>query len=259
MNINPTPQAGMGAFGMVPGALSAITPPNPAQDLAAVAPNLSSLTGTATNDVLGELSGNISPGTLAALRNAAATWGVGSGTGMGVGGIGGLAQNQLFGNVAGFAENQIAKGLQGYNQTIPTISSTQTLSPALNLQGQQFNTEIAASNALNAAAPSPQAAQSYAQKLFQQYLNSMRGPAGGASAGGRRGDDWSFNPDMSWATGPANPAGMVGSGLRGGVTPWQPNVPNDPMTDPYIDPNTGMDIEDANWNAGSDYDPNYPV
>lgn len=217
MNINPTPQPGMGAFGMVPGALSAITPPNPAQDLAGVVPQLGQMNTAATGDVLGELSGDISPGTLAALRNAAATWGVGSGTGMGVNGIGGLAQNKLFGNVAGFAEGQIGKGLQNYSSLIPTISSTQTLSPALNLQGQQFNTEIAAQNALNAAAPSPQAAQSYAQKLFQQYMNSMRGPAGGGGGASRSGDDWAFNAN-DWYN-PGVDVGVAGTGPERGVGP----------------------------------------
>jgi len=163
-------------------------------------PNLGGMNTALSGDILGQLSGNITPATLAALRNAAATWGVGSGTGMGVNGLGDLAQNSLFGNVAGFAENQVNKGVQNYNSTIPTISSTQTLSPALQLQAAlanmgaqnqagEFNTNVAATNATNAAAPNPAMAQSYAQQLFDKYMNSMRSPSGatgstGSPAGG---------------------------------------------------------------------------
>ena len=197
-NLNPNPQTGvMNPYGAVPGSISAVPTttisnlPNPGADLSGVVPNLGSMNTAATGDILGQLSGNLSPATLASLRNAAAQWGVGSGTGMGTMGLGDLANNNLFGNVAGYAENQVNKGIQNYNQTIPTISSTQTLSPGLQLQAatanmgamnqaDQFNAGVASHNALNAAAPNPATAQSYAQQLFQQYMDAMRSPAGGS-------------------------------------------------------------------------------
>jgi hypothetical protein len=212
INVNPAPQRGvLSPFGMVPGPLEAITPPSPYADLSAVTPGLAGMNTAATGDVLGQLSGNLSPGTLSALRNAAATWGVNSGTGMGTFGIGPLAENRLFGNVAGFAENQVNKGLENYSRLIPTISSTQTLAPGLNLQGQEFNTQIAAQNALNAAAPNPAIAQSYAQQLFSNYLNSMRSPSGGT---GRMAP---APADNSWMFGPAPGTWQGGTGPAGGV------------------------------------------
>jgi hypothetical protein len=214
MNINPSPQTGvLSPYGMVPGALEAITPPNPYADLSGVVPNLGAMNTAASGDVLSQLSGDVSPGTLAALRNAAATWGVGSGTGMGINGLGGLATNKLFGNVAGFAENQANRGLENYGRIIPTISGTQTLSPALNLQTQQFNTEISAKNALNRAAPNPAMAQSYAQQLFSNYMNSMRSPSGGGGGARMVSNPEYVAPSSSWeqATGPAGGVEYAGS------------------------------------------------
>ena len=58
------------------------------------------------------------------------------------------------------------KGISNYNSTIPTISSTQTVNPAL-------QSEINSQNATNAAAPDPGRAASYAQGMFDKYLNMM--------------------------------------------------------------------------------------
>ena len=226
-NTTPNPQSGvMNPYGAVPGVLSPVTPstitslPNPSADLSGVVPGLNDMNNAASGDILGQLSGNLSPATLAALRNASATWGVGSGTGFGNFGLGGLAQNGLFGNVANFAENQVNKGLSNYNQTIPTISSTQTLSPGLQLQAglanqsaqnqaNQFNAGIASQNATNAAAPNPTMAQSYAQQLFQQYMDSMRSPAGGTGAAAGR-------PGTGTGSG-AGTGGAGGTGTQSGT------------------------------------------
>ena len=204
-NTNPTPQSGVNSpYGLVPGALSPVTPstitalPDPNSDLSAVAPGLAGANADLMGDITGQLSGNLSPATLNALRTASAQWGVGSGAGMGTNGMGDLASNQMFGNIAGFAENQVNKGVANYNSTIPTISGTQTLSPTLQLQaaesnqnaqnqGNALNTQIAATNALNASAPNPQQAQTYAQQLYQQYLRAMGGGGGSTITGAGQG------------------------------------------------------------------------
>ena len=238
-NTTPNPQSGvMNPYGAVPGVISPVTPstitslPNPSADLSGVVPGLNDMNSAASGDILGQLSGNLSPATLAALRNASATWGVGSGTGFGNFGLGGLAQNSLFGNVANFAENQVNKGLSNYNQTIPTISSTQTLSPGLQLQAglanqsaqnqaNQFNAGIASQNATNAAAPNPQMAQSYAQQLFQQYMDSMRSPAGGTgAAAGRPGTGTGSGAGTGGAGGTGTQSGTGAPGSMSDIYSW---------------------------------------
>lgn len=165
MNINPTPQSGQGAFGMVPGALSL---PNPAGDLSAQLPGLSKLNSTASGDLQSLLGGTLSAGTTNALQNAAATYGTTSGMSGGAGGMAGLDWNSLYGNIAGASTAQQQQGMQDYSSLIPTVSGTQTVSPTLQAQ-------IAGTNASNAAAPNPTQAASYAEQLFNQYLNSSGG------------------------------------------------------------------------------------
>lgn len=163
-NINPAPQYGSGAYGSVPGPIGV---PNPAANLGAQIPNLGSLNSTASGDILSQLQGTLSPGTVNALHNAAATMGVTSGMPGS-----GLSWNSLYGNIAGASEAQQQRGLQDYSSFIPTVSGTQTVSP--NLQA-----EIAGTNASNAAAPNPGQAASYSEQLFNQYLQQLRGPQGG--------------------------------------------------------------------------------
>ena len=146
---------------MVPGAISN---PNVFSDLSSVYPNLSGTNQQVSGVIGSKLAGSISPQTMNALQDAAARFGVSSGMPGS-----GLAQNQLFGNIAGFTENQQQQGIEDYNRTIPTVSSTQTVNPAL-------QTQIAETNAVNSAAPNPQAAQTYAQNLFNQYLNRLSNP-----------------------------------------------------------------------------------
>jgi hypothetical protein len=186
-----------------------------------------------SQNILDQLGGNISTNSLDALRNAAAQWGVGSGLGVDNGA--GLMTNKLFGNVLGFSEGQIDKGIRNYNSTIPTVSSTQTLSPALQIQvaqgnqnaenqANQFNSQIAATNATNAAAPNPATANSYAQQLFDQYLQSMRGPGGGTMGFGGFGNGavgaggtGSFSSSSGWTpNGGGDLGGFEDSVLVGG-------------------------------------------
>lgn len=166
---NPQPQSGTGPFGLVPGAIST---PNVFSDLSKVYPNLSGTNENVSGLINSQLSGQLSPQTMNALKDASARFGVASGMPGS-----GLATNQLFGNIADFSQKLQQQGIQNYNQTIPTISSTQTVNPAL-------QTQIAETNAVNAAAPNPEAAQTYAKKLFDQYLQKL---SGGSSP-------WGFHP-----------------------------------------------------------------
>jgi len=146
----PTPRTGLGAFGAVPGPVA-----NPI-------PNAPDLNKTAGNDILSKLSGTLSPGTMNALKDASAEWGISSGMGPGSG----IGWNQLYGNIAGASERQQQEGLTDYNQ----------------ITGPGFQTNLAESNAQLAAAPDPSASASYAQKLYDEYLQQMqrsRSPAGG--------------------------------------------------------------------------------
>lgn len=165
-NLNPTPQAGTGPFGTVPGPLGL---PDPYGDISHVVPGLPAMNNSASSAILSKLNGQLSPGTLNALKNAQATFGVQSGMPGS-----GLSWNSLFGNIAGASEAQQAQGLEQYRGFIPTVAGTQTVNPAL-------QNEIATQNAVDAAAPNPAEAQSYAASLFNRYLNQMRGPGGGTS------------------------------------------------------------------------------
>lgn len=167
-NPYPSPRGGQGPYGLVPGP---VPMPNPSADLFAQFGALPAANKAAGTDILAELGGNVSPGTRNALKLASAQFGQGSGMG-----LSGLSDNQLFGNIAGFAEGQVQKGMQNYNQIVPTISQTQTVPPAL-------QADIAAHNATLAAAPDPAQSNALAQKLFDQYLSGLRGPAGGAGGG----------------------------------------------------------------------------
>lgn len=155
----PSPQQGQGTFGLVPGPVGV---PNVFGDLSSVYPNLSGTNAAVSGAIASKLAGNISPQTMNALQDAAARFGVSSGMPGS-----GLQQNQLFGNIAGFTENQIQQGIQDYNSTLPTVSSTQTVNPALQAQ-------IAETNSVNAAAPNPADAQTYAKSLFDDYLNKLK-------------------------------------------------------------------------------------
>jgi len=165
--LNPTPTEGTGTpFGKVPGALGL---PDPFGDLSKVAPGLGGLNKNLLTNLTANSLGIVSPGTRNALQLTNAQ--TASGSGMP---FSGLSDRALFGNIAGFTEGLQEKALQDYNSLIPTIKSTQTVSPEL-------QTEIANRNAINAAAPSPRAAANYAKQLFDEYAAKVRGPGGGIS------------------------------------------------------------------------------
>src|ERR1700704_5821967 len=102
-----TPTAGRTAFGKVPDSIP--IPPNLFTQLSSSVPGFSANTA-GTGSVIGsQLSGNVSPMTLNALKTGAAQFGVANGMPGS-----GLETNQLFGNIAGFSEGQQQKGVSNY-------------------------------------------------------------------------------------------------------------------------------------------------
>jgi len=183
LNINALVGGGGGggghsAFGGVPAPINVA--PNVFTQVGGALPNFGALTSGASDVIGSEISGQVSPATMKALQNAAATFGVTSGMGPGSG----LAQNSLFANIAGFSENRQRQGLQDYLATLGGLGHTMT-DPGL-------ATEVASRNATMEAAPDPQKAaeRQLAEWLakFQLTNNIAGGPgAGTGSYGGGRG------------------------------------------------------------------------
>lgn len=159
-------QSGTGSFGQVPGQL---TLPPVAADLSAELPGLSNLNSAASTDILSNLQGTLSPGTMQALQDANAS----SGVGMGMPGSQ-LNWNSLYGNIANASEQQQQTGLQEYNSTVPTVSGTQTLDPSLMSQIQY-------QNAVDWAAPNPEDA------AWEQVLMGVASGAADSLAGSATG------------------------------------------------------------------------
>jgi len=132
-NANPGTQSGNGPFGAVPGQVAT---PQPYQDLSSVFPNLPGANSDLSSNILTELQGGLSPGTLDAISQAQNQFGIG--------GPVNTSPMSLGTNDAAL-ENF---GLQQYGGTIPTVSTTQTVDPQVEAQIAQFNAE-------QAAAPNP--------------------------------------------------------------------------------------------------------
>lgn len=193
-NSNPQPQPGGTPFGERPGPIGM---PNPAGDLAAQYPNLATTNAGVSRNIASELSGQLSPETENALWDSANRFGVSSG----MPGAG-LWSNKFLGNIAGAVEARKAQGIQHYNQTIPTISGTQTVRPETQIS-------LAEQNSINAAAPDPAAQNSYSQWLFDQYLNKVN-PAGGSGmyanpGGASRSGGIPYQPPPTVQAAPAAP------------------------------------------------------
>ena len=112
-NVNVQPQQGSGAYGLVPGAVQAVTPnlanytaigspaqvamPDPYGDLSAVMPGLSGINSQLSSNISSELAGAIPQDVTNSVRDASAAWGVTNGmTGSGIGGNLGLKDCQPF-------------------------------------------------------------------------------------------------------------------------------------------------------------------
>jgi hypothetical protein len=228
-----TGAGGYGGGGPFGTRVAPIPTPDPFADLSRIYPNLSATNTAVSGAIRSKLAGQLAPETLMGLQDDAARYGITSGSpGMQPGGI---ASNYALYHGALARENLQQQGIQDYNQTIPTVSGTQTVSPGL-------QTQISATNAVNASAPDPTAAASYAQSLFDKYLQLMRGPGGGTGSSGWQNQTRLFGPPempqgtQHFAAGPGgalapqfrDPGPQVGGGPLGAdpslsvAPPWTP-------------------------------------
>ena len=136
-NVTPGTQGGQGPFGAVPGTVGL---PQPYSDLSSVFPDLGGSNSAISSDIMAELEGGLSPGTLGAIGQAQNSFGI----------AGPVNTSPLS---LGETDQQIqSAGLGAYGGIIPTISTTQTVSPEVQAQIEEFNAQ-------QAAAPNPTASE----------------------------------------------------------------------------------------------------
>ena len=202
-NVSPYPTTGSNtATGMVPGQISL---PNPAADLSKQIPNLGQLNTSIFGNLLSESQGRIPQSDVNFMQDQAAARAVGSGmpgTNILPGSLEGNSQARNLGLLSYQLQQQAA---QQYPGLVGAVSGTQTVSPALQAQ-------IAEQNAVTASAPNPAMAQSYAQKLYNQYLAAARGPGGGT--GGAAG------PTSGTGTYVSDPFSLAAGGGEGDFGIW---------------------------------------
>jgi hypothetical protein len=170
--INPRPQSGSGVFGAVPGPISL---PQPFQAFGKALPNTPAIAGGASSDIVNELSGQLSPDTLATIQNNGAAWGVDEG----IPGSG-LQQNYDLNAAAQASMAQQQQGQKNYQATVGPTSRYLTVAPST-------EAELAQINAINAASPNPTQAglvnigSHIAGLGFGYALNDLTGGSGGSS------------------------------------------------------------------------------
>ena len=164
--ISPPPVTGQGAFGMVPGQISA--PPSIWDQLNQNVPNYGAMTTSATGQIQNQLAGNLSPSTMYNIGNYGASRGVSL-----------VHPNSPMSTMIGMGltgtstEGQVQSGLQNFNQFANTAGSQQ--------QNPALLTNIAETNAVTGSAPDPSQSAAYAKSLYDEYLAKMN-PAGGTGS-----------------------------------------------------------------------------
>ncbi len=170
---NPAARTGNGAYGLVPGSLQL---PNPQGDLANVYPNLNAATGKASDNILSELTGQLSPETLNNITNGAATYGVRNGMPGGNASPGALPFNLGLQSLGMTTEQLQHQGLTDFNNTSAGVAGTQTVNP--NLQ-----TQIGEYNATMNSAPDPASAAAQQLATYLQLAKQFSGGGGGRITG----------------------------------------------------------------------------
>lgn len=139
-NVNPHPQGTGGilgdVFGRVPGAVQMPTPYN---DLQKVYPNLPATNAAASQDILSNLEGNLSPNTITAIQDASNRFGLPT-----------TDLNLSPRSLGETSDELVDQGLKEFTPFLKTTSATQTVSPATQAM-------IASFNAMNRASPDPSA------------------------------------------------------------------------------------------------------
>lgn len=157
------------AYGGIPGPTP--VPPSTYEQTRSIYPQIQNLTGGAGKVIQSQLSGELSPETINAIQNAAASWGVATGMpGSQFAGYRGLRQLGL--NV----EQMQNQGVGNYNNFLGSIART-TNDPALLAQISAYNNQLA-------AAPDPAAAAAAAEKAYQDAIRQTQGTGTIPSVGG---------------------------------------------------------------------------
>ncbi len=172
--VNPAPQQGNGAYGLVPGPTG--IPPSLYQQSTTALPGLATGGTQATNNILSQLQGDISPQAQRNMQDLYARFAAGSGMPGSNAIPGTLANNAaLLGNYRTTEQLQ-QQGLQNYNNLLSAVGQQQIKPETL--------ADIAAHNANLAAAPNPQAAAEQQLANYFASLNAarsmgLRGQGGG--------------------------------------------------------------------------------
>lgn len=138
-NVNPSPRGTGGIlgdiFGRIPGTVGL---PDPYSDLSHAYPNLGPTNAQGSQDILSNLTGELSPATLSAIHGAASRFGLPTGN-----------LDLQDPSTLGETSDQLkSEGLKEVNPFEKTVSSTQTVSP-------ETQAMIAEFNSMNKSAPDP--------------------------------------------------------------------------------------------------------
>lgn len=154
--------SGHGPFGTP---LGQIPSADPFGDISRTGVNLAGINPIASRDLQAGFAGQLAPGTVNAIQDARAQWGASSG--MPGFALGSLNFNAGARDIGTTSEALKDKAFQNYQSFVPTVAGTQTVSPA-----QQFEQNL--QNQVSAHSPDPAQAQSYAESLYNKYLNSLK-------------------------------------------------------------------------------------
>jgi hypothetical protein len=204
-NVNPSPQAGQGAYGKVPGPIG--LPPSLYQQATGMVPGLASDVGSAASTIGSELTGAISPEWMKQIQHNNAAFGVNSGVPGSPFQTGNLLESL---NLA--PEQIIGAGMSHLSSLLGQVGGLQ-LDPGLQSQ-------IGSRNAALASAPDPQAAAAQMLHDFQTGIG-YGGPAGGTGA---------YAGPHTLAPAPSYAGGLPGGSptMTGGFSPtwYSPNNPS---------------------------------
>lgn len=204
-----------GAFGSIP---KDIPMPDPHGDLANLYPGLDQQTGKLSSNIMQQLFGELSPETQMAIQDAAARFGVTSGMPGS-----GLSRSRIARDLGLSTEAIQQEGLKNYLAATQGIRNTQTVDPGL-------QTNINQINSMNRAAPNPTQAASYAKKLFDEYMQTLRSPGAGTR-------------------GLNNAPAVFGGGFAG--VPSTPRFPSIPTTPTGAPSNPGTKPTPPNFGQGT--------
>ena len=247
------PHPGVGPFGLVPGAIGDISG-IAYNDLLKRLPTLPGMNAQAANSVQSRLAGQLSPETQRAIQDIGARFGLTSGMPGS-----GLSRFRTARDLGRTTEDLQRAGLQDYGNLLSTVQHTQTVSPETQVQAKE-------QDLLNAAAPDPAQAASYAEQLFNKYLNSIGRSGRGQRPLGGSGSNYATSPAGGTGAyvGPeANrnynvPPSVGGYGTLTGDNGFFGSV-GDVPTDQLYDPTLSDADQFSRFFPGDTYLPDMPV